>query len=94
MLFNLSQCLHFPSKGESCWEIVFSSKWGPQFTGFKKSALSAFSDPFNGEGNCISLANLSGYGIPIDSASKNMLTNKDDGNFTITELELWEVMYI
>ena len=29
MLFNLSCCRHFPSKGESCWEIVCSSKWGP-----------------------------------------------------------------
>lgn len=40
------------------------------------------------------MANLSGYGIPIDSDSKNMLTNKEDGNFKISELEVWEVNYI
>ena len=39
------------------------------------------------------MANLSGYGILKDSDGKNMLTNKEDGNFTITELEVWEVTH-
>ena len=36
---------------------------------------------------------MPGYKIPIEDG-KNMLTNKEDGDFTITELEVWEVKYI
>ena len=46
--------------------------------------------PFNSNGNCMSWANNSGYGITSDG-HRNMLTNKNDGAFTITELEVWEI---
>ncbi len=39
------------------------------------------------------MANSSGYKIPLKDG-KNMLTNKEDGDFTITELEVWEVKFI
>ena len=48
------------------------------------------SQPFNGDGKCISLANQPSYGIPV-VGGKNMLTNKENGRFTITELEVWAV---
>ncbi len=51
-------------------------------------------EPFNGYGNCSSHANKPGYFIPLDGAGKNMLTNKLDGSFTISELEVWEVVYL
>jgi hypothetical protein len=38
----------------------------------------------------MSWANNSGYGITSDG-HRNMLTNKNDGAFTITELEVWEI---
>jgi hypothetical protein len=50
-------------------------------------------EPFNGDGKCRSWANLSGYKIEYEGG-KNMLTNKEDGYFTITELEVWEVTFI
>jgi hypothetical protein len=57
------------------------------------SELSAWSEPFNGDGKCDSYANRDGYKIVIEGG-KNMLTNKEDGNFTITELEVWQVTFI
>ncbi len=51
-------------------------------------------EPFNGDGGCLSWANESGYRIPVDGAGTNMLTNKKDPGFTITELEVWEVTYL
>ena len=50
-------------------------------------------EPFNGDNNCISNAKEVGYAIPVDGAGVNMLTNKKDGRFTITELEFWSVQF-
>jgi hypothetical protein len=50
-------------------------------------------EPFNGNGKCQSRANKPGYKIVIEGG-KNMLTNKEDGYFTITELEVWQVTFI
>ena len=33
-----------------------------------------------------------GYNIPLDKNGLNTLTNKKDGSFTITEMEVWEVI--
>jgi hypothetical protein len=41
----------------------------------------------------VSWASGSGYDIPKEG-EKNMLTNKENGFFTITELEVWEVKYL
>ena len=50
-------------------------------------------EPFNGDNKCISWAKKAGYAIPVDGAGVNMLTNKKDGDFTITELEVWSVQF-
>ena len=90
MLFNLSCCRHFPNKqrGE---EILCGSDCGPDFSGSGADELSALFEPFNGDGNCKSSANEPSYGIPVDANGNNMLTNKEDEEFTISELEVWEV---
>ena len=67
---------------------------GPCFCGDGLTELSASSSPFNGYGNCYSFANYPCYRIPIDGAGKNMLTNREDGFFTITEIEVWQVEYL
>jgi hypothetical protein len=67
---------------------------GPCFRGCDGNDLSARYEPFNGDGKCFSYANLSGYRIPVDGAGTNMLTNNKDDNFTITELEVWQVTYL
>ena len=55
-------------------------KLGPSFSagGYE---LSAWEEPFNGNGKGWSITNRPGYGIPADDEGKNMLTNKDDGWF-------------
>jgi hypothetical protein len=93
MLFNLSKQSHFPNK-RTGKEIYCRSDWGPWFSGRSSNELSAYNEPFNGVNNCISFAKGSGYDIPVDGAGTNMLTNKKDGRFTITELEVWEVKYL
>jgi hypothetical protein len=67
---------------------------GPCFIGGGNSELSAYNQPFNGDGNCWSYANLPGYRIPVDGGGTNMLTNNKDMKFTITELEVWEITYL
>ena len=90
MLFNLSCCRHFPNK-QTGKEICCGSNYGPYFRGGNGCELSAFDEPFNGDGNCFSFANKSGYGIPVDAEGNNMLTKNKDDNFTISELEVWEI---
>jgi hypothetical protein len=68
---------------------------GPCFSGGDGGELSASHEPFNnGYGNCYSWPNKPGYRIQVDGAGTNMLTNKKDKKFTITELEVWEVTYL
>jgi hypothetical protein len=93
MLFNLSCQRHFPNKGTGK-EIWGHSDYGPFFTGGDGGELGAFDEPFNGDRKCWSYPNKPGYRIPVDVASTNMLTNKKDAWFTITELEVWEVTYL
>lgn len=45
-------------------------------------------EPFNDVGKCYSFGNGVGFVIPVFSGL-NLLTNRQDGNFTITELEVW-----
>ncbi len=71
-----------------------ASGYGPCFDGVGGGELAAFYAPFNDDRNCISWANKFGYRIPVDGAGTNMLTNLEDGYFTITELEVWEVTYL
>jgi hypothetical protein len=49
---------------------------GPCFTGEISSfELSAHHEPFNGNKKCKSDAKKGGYGIPVNAAGLNMLTN-------------------
>ena len=86
-LFNLTHSRHFPSKATGK-DIYCSSSYGPCFSGGRGSELAASFKPFNGNGKCFSLANEPGYNIPVVDG-KNQLTNQDDGEFTISELEVW-----
>jgi hypothetical protein len=67
---------------------------GPSFRGDGLSELSAYDEPFNGNGNCLSYANRPAYCIPVDGAGTNMLTNNKGKRFTISELEVWKVTYL
>ena len=87
-MFNLSCCRQFTSK-RSGKDIYCDNDYGPSFSG-GGSDLSASDEPFNGDNKCYSYANKPGYGIP-NEGGVNMLTNKKDGHFTISELEVWEV---
>jgi hypothetical protein len=66
---------------------------GPCFSG-GGSELSAYYEPFNGNEKCLTRGNKPAYRIPVDDGGINMLTNKKDGWFTISELEVWEVKYL
>ncbi len=73
---------------------MYRYDYGPCFSGGGYSELGAVYEPFNGDGNCYLRANKSGYRIPVDGAGTNMLTNLEDEEFTITELEVWQVEYL
>jgi hypothetical protein len=88
-LFNLTRSRHFPSKATGT-DIFCSRYRGPCFDGGEAPELGTWSQPFNGEGHCISYANRPGYNIPLVDG-KNQLTNQADGRFTISELEVWLV---
>ncbi len=76
MLFNLSQQRHFPSLRATGKEIYCSSSFGPCFTGGDGNLdLSAWYEPFNGIEKCLSRSKKAGYGIPVEAAGLNMLTN-------------------
>jgi hypothetical protein len=48
----------------------------------------------NGDGNCITWSGDDGYNIGQDENYNNMLTNRRGTEFTIEELEVWEVTLI
>jgi hypothetical protein len=90
-LFNLSSSRQFTNTGKG--GILCSSVHGPVFGSYGCGELFAWGEPFNGDGKCLSDENRPGYNIVIEGG-KNMLTNKEDEDFTITELEVWEVTFI
>jgi hypothetical protein len=90
MLFNLSSRINFPSK-QTGTDIYCRKDLGPCFSGSDDyGELDVWDEPFNGDDKCLSYTNESGYDIPEVDAL-NMLTNKKNGDFTISELEVWEV---
>jgi hypothetical protein len=93
MLFNLSCFRVFPSKRKGEEDINCSNRWGPCFGGGNYSELCAYGSPYNGRGNCASHSNRPAYEIQYLNG-RNMLTNKYEGSFTISELEVWEVTFI
>jgi hypothetical protein len=90
-LFNLSSSRQFTNTGKG--GIWCSSGCGPLFGNEDSGGELCAWEPFNGDRKCVSCANTPGYKIVIEGG-KNMLTNKYDGRFTITELEVWEVTFI
>jgi hypothetical protein len=86
-LFNLSSFRQFTNTGKG--GILSYTFSGPVFGNEDLCAT----EPFNGFKKCYSNANKSGYSIAKEGG-KNMLTNKEDGKFTITELEIWQVIFI
>jgi hypothetical protein len=92
MLFNLSKERCFPHTKQGV-AMKFYDHCGPCFSGNGSIELAAYDYPFDGERKCISWANAPGYQI-TKKRKKNMLTNRKDGMFTITELEVWEVKFI
>ena len=91
MLFNLSRERCYQNSKEK-YAIYCRSDLGPCFTGDGAAELTAF-EPFNGENNCRSGACCPGYKIPLEGG-KNMLTNEENGDFTISELEVWGVTFV
>jgi hypothetical protein len=81
MLFNLTSKRHFPSKQNESG-ILFSKDKGPCFGDGANYELIAWYQPLNGDKNCLSWANKSGFSIPLEEKI-NILTNKLDGKFTI-----------
>jgi hypothetical protein len=90
-LFNLSSSRQFTNEGKG--GIWCNTDVGPAFGTEKTLELCAEFQPFNGDNKCESYANESGHCIGLED-SKNMLTNKENGKFTITEIEVWEVTFI
>jgi hypothetical protein len=90
-LFNLSSSRQFTNTGKG--EIICYSGYGPAFGSEGNYGELRACEPFNGDGKCASWANESGYKIVIEG-EKNMLTNFKDGYFTISELEVWEVINV
>ena len=76
MLFNLSCYRHYPTKRVTKNEIFCYKGCGPRFGG---NDLKAHKEPFNGEGHCFSQSKCQCYGIPVDDAGKNLLTNLKNG---------------
>jgi hypothetical protein len=93
-LFNLSSSRQF--KGSNKAGIFCRSDCGPIFKADGNNCeLAALNEPFNGDKKCYSEANLPGFGIGCDSDGNNLLTNQKDGElFTITELEVWEILNV
>jgi hypothetical protein len=76
------------------YTIICGSEIGPTFGHTTWYELSAFREPFNGNRNCRSKSGGNSYRIPVDKDGINMLTNNKDEEFTITELEVWQVIYL
>ena len=96
MLFNLTTHQLFKSQNHSK-AIICSKKSGPEFGAGELVAY----EPFDEYINCRSSVNMSGYRIGVDSEIKSKLTNLECGKhknvlfsfFTISELEVWQVIY-
>ena len=98
MLFNLTTQQLFKCQYHD-WAIRCKKNRGPEFG---LSELNALLEPFNKDNACWSNANKDGYQIEMDSEKINKLTNlkceksgggSDRCEFTISELEVWEIIY-
>ncbi len=85
-MFNLSRSRQFLGKGG----IYCDSRYGPVFKADEDGSDLCTYQIFNGDNWCWSYGNRLSYRIGVVDGV-NMLTNKKDGNFTITEIEVWEI---
>ena len=92
MLFNLTDGLHLPTK-RTGREIFRSNSKGPTFGSGNGFSLTVF-PPFNGENKCCSNVSEGTYNIENDEHFKTELTNNYGSDFTIKDLECWEVTYL
>ena len=93
-MFNLSSSRQF--KGSDKAGIYCYTYCGPVFIAsgiFSKCELGAY-EPFNGDNKCGSYANQPGFGIGVDADGNNLLTNKKGDYFTITEIEVWQIVNV
>jgi hypothetical protein len=88
-LFSLTQQRHYPVQDHTD-AVGCERTCGPFFGVWE---LVAGWQPFNREDGCRSVTGRSGYKIPLTTEGVNELTqtvNVDD-DFTIDELEVWQV---
>jgi hypothetical protein len=95
MLFNLTTRQLFKSQ-DRYKAISYDNRCGPEFGSAELTAT----EPFNGNNKCWAHINGAGYKIEMDSEKISKLTNLKfkyigvyTSNFTITELEVWEVIF-
>lgn len=89
-LFNLTYRRHFPVKNPEK-AIRRVAEWGPYFG---DGELGAWDEPFNEYGMCLSIPDNDepvAFDIKPNEAGINPLTNSNEVNFTISELEVWLV---
>lgn len=91
MVFNLSKSRHFPSNcnAEDISYTESGREAGPRFS--KALRASAFTWTLTDPEQCSSSAECDTYEIGYDDNKLNKLTNENDGAFTISELEIWEI---
>jgi hypothetical protein len=86
-LFNLTQQQHFPVLYHT-HAVRCGRNKGPSFGDIE---LVAWHQPFNKDYACNSFVRRSGYTIPEISEDVNDLTQWYRADFTIDELEVWQV---
>jgi hypothetical protein len=91
-LFNLSSSRQF--KGSHKAGIRCRSDCGPVFIADDNYCELGAGEPFNGDNECYSEANQPGFGVDRDADGNNLLTNKKGVNFTITEIEVWQIVNV
>ena len=91
-MFNLSSSRQF--KGSHNAEIYCSTYYGPIFKADGNNWELGAGQPFNGDNKCLSYANQPGFGIGVDADGNNLLTNKKGDWFTITEIEVWQIVNV
>jgi hypothetical protein len=91
-LFNLTSSRQF--KGSNNAGIYCFTNCGPVFNANGYYFELYARESFNGDKNCDSSVNQPGFGIGRDADGNNLLTDKKGEYFTITELEVWQIINI
>ena len=89
MLFNLTKLKTFSCQKKEL-AIYCNSNYGPYFGG-ESAALSLYTDK-NGDLKCFSTTNQSVYEIKTDEYGKSKLTNQQDEEFKVANMEVWQIL--